>query len=203
MSNPVASAAPSGLPPRSIAKGDAWATPAIAIGATAPAFAASAHKPTISGSICQLFYGSGTINQQTHSMYLGITTTTGTIPAGTTISWTICVSGGGGTSEVPTTNYSANGIWTLTLSPATINTTGRTPHYFLTKSDTQTCYPPVQYSRVLSSNGTDNVTCYPSGTSVTSSCTWDGRFCNSSTTGLCTPPYVGGAQSGQITTNIC
>lgn len=106
-----------GVSRRSLAAGAAWAVPAIAIASAAPAMALSAG---VQGSICRLFYGDGTINTQTHSMYLGVTTTNGIIPKDTVISWTVCVTGGGsgtgGTNEYPTTNYSANGSWTLTLS---------------------------------------------------------------------------------------
>lgn len=274
---------------RTLAKGAAWAIPAVTVVGAVPAFAASG-GPTVSGSICRLFYGDGTINYQTHSIYLGITTSTGIIPAGTTISWTIAVSGGGagtgGTNEVPTTNYSANGSWTLSLDqtsgnaivggmftvtihfntdyttgagpggtwcnaalvwtdiyslrpgasisvssnaptgsgivsggsgtlsytvarrhPTSVNTTGRTPHIYISKSGTQACYPGIGYSRLLNTNGTDNVTTYPAGTTLPTSsnpCTWDGRFCWSATGGLSTPAYLGGAASGQYDTpQVC
>ncbi len=263
---------------RTLAKGAAWAAPVVAVAATAPAFAAS-QPPVVSGSICQLFYGGGTINYQTHSMYLGVKSSTGIIPAGTVLSWNICVSGGGsgtgGTNEVPTTNYSATAAWTLSLSqtsgnaitggcftatitfnqnyttgagpggtwcaaallwtdiysirpgasvsatsnaptgpvtsggsgtltytaarrhPTSINSSGRTPHYYLTRSGTQNCYPAVQYSVLLSNTGYDNVTCYPSGTTVANPCNWDGLGCVG-TTGLCAP-REGGVQGGQYT----
>ncbi len=74
--------------------------------------------------------------------------------------------------------------------PGAINTTDRVPHTFLTKSGTQTCYPSVDSSQVLQSDGADDVVCFPSGTNITTAkCTWDGKFCNPSTSGLCTPPY--------------
>lgn len=270
-----------GVSRRSLAAGAAWAVPAIAIASAAPAMALSAG---VQGSICQLFYGGGTINTQTHSMYLGVTTTNGIIPKDTVISWTICVTGGGsgtgGTNEYPTTNYAANGSWTLTLSgtsgaalpangcftatlttlvdyntgagaggtwcapalvwndtysirpgasvsatsnaatgpgvqstgsgtltytaarryPTSINTSGRTPHYYLSKSGTQTCYPEVQYSVLLSSTGYDNVTCWPAGVTVASPCTWGTTSC-SGTTGQC-EPRAGGVQGGQHVTPV-
>lgn len=274
---PQPAGAPS-VPRRTLAKGTAWAAPAVAFGALAPRAAAS--PPTVGGSICQLFYGDGSINSQTHSMYLGITSSTGVIPAGTTLTWQVCVTGGGsgtgGTNEVPTTNYSANGSWTLSLSspsgtalsgtgcftatitfqqnyttgagpggtwcapalvwtdiysmrpgasvsatsnpatgpvvpsgtgtltytaarrhPTSINTAGRTPHYYLTRTGTQTCYPEVQYSILLSNTGYDNVTCYPTGIAPANPCTWSSTSC-AGTTGQC-EPRAGGVQAGQHT----
>lgn len=229
----------------------------------------------MTATVCRLFYGGGTINYQVHSIYLGVTSSTGVIPAGTRLTWTVNVSGGGagtgGTNEVPTTNSSQNNIWSLEISqpagtatssftatlvfnqdltigtgtwcapalvwtdiysvrpganiststtgtvgssgtfsggelsytvarrhPTSVNTTGRTPHVYLTRSGAQTCYPAISYSRLLNTNGTDNVTTYPTGvTPPGNRCSWDGRFCNSSSTGQSSPAYIGGAASGQ------
>lgn len=232
---------------------------------------------TVEVGVCSLFSGAGSTNYQTHQIYLGITSSSGVIPKGTKISWTICVSADptGRISEVPSSNYSANGTWTLTFDqtsgtpiqggcftetiefsadlsigtgawcapsllwtdiyglypesqisvtanaptgditsggqgtlvyevakryPSAINTTGRKPHSYVSKSGTQTCYPEVGFSQLLQSDGADDVVCYPSGTTITTArCTWGGTMCNSSSTGLCTPPYKA-AVSGQ--TNI-
>lgn len=103
---------------RRLAAGVAWSVPAVALATAAPSFATS--RNAIGSSICALYYGAGDLNTQTHSIYLGISATEGKIPAGTTLTWTINVTGGGpgtgGTNEVPTTNYSDNNMWKLTLS---------------------------------------------------------------------------------------
>lgn len=44
--------------------------------------------------------------------------------------------------------------------PSRINDAGREPHNFLSKIGTQTCYPAIQYTRLLDKDGYDNVTCY-------------------------------------------
>lgn len=228
----------------------------------APAFAAS--PPKVYGTACELFYGAAGTNFQTHSLYLGVYTSSGIIPAGTTLTWDVTMAGGG--NEIPSTNYSQTGLWTLTLSaasgtvassftativfnqdyvtglgvgggtwcaaalvwtdiysilpgarvtitsnqptgsgiipggagslsytvadrhPQAINQTGRAPHYYTSRTGTQTCYPLVQYSRLLPNDGYDNVTCYPTGTTGLSlPCTWGTTSCASSATGLCTP----------------
>lgn len=249
---------------RSVAKGAAWAVPAIAVAAAAPAYAAS--RATLTTSVCSLFYGGGTVNYQTHSMYLGVSSSTGSIPAGTTLTWTVAMGGTG--NEVPTTNYSQNDSWTLTLSPAagtvastftatlrfntdyaingtwcapalvwtdiysirpgatvsvstggtvgsngtlttsglsytvakrypnSINQSGRSPHVYGTRSGAQTCWPAIQWSRLLSNNGYDNVTTYPAGTTVSTPCTWGSTSCTG-TTGTSTPRASSTVQSGQ------
>lgn len=255
---------------RTIAKGAAWAVPAIAVASAAPAYAAS--RPTVvAASVCSLFYGSGTVNYQTHTINLGVTSSTGVIPAGTTLTWTVSMSGSD--NEVPTTNYSQNNIWTLSLSqasgavatsftatltfnqdytlpdganstwcapglvwtniysirPATtvsVSTSGTVgdsgslnpgqltydvakrydssssnpiPHIYTTKSGSQACWPSIQYSRVLSANGRDNVTTYPTDVIPPGSrCTWADYRCNSSATGQSSPAYVAGPFADQF-----
>lgn len=270
---------------RTLAKGAAWSLPAVMVAVAAPAFAASQY-PTVTGRVCQLFYGSGTTNVQTHSIFWGITSSSGVIPAGTIVSYKVCVTppSTSDTWTIPTNEYpsgysptATNGPWyisyrnatdtgaissgtmqtgpqcftvrvtfnqaytgsfcaasiwndTFTLRPASaiditengviagpaitggpgtlkytaarrypksINSSGRTPHYYTSKSGVQSCYPAVQYAVELSNTGADNVTCYPSGTVVPTPCSWDGLGC-SGTTGLCAP-RSGGPQSGQYT----
>ncbi|MFZ2503371.1 MAG: hypothetical protein WAW88_11935, partial [Nocardioides sp.] len=108
----TASETSGGMTRRSLARGAAWTLPVVAMAAPAPAFAAS--PPKITGTVCALFYGSGTINLQVHTITLGLTSDTGTIPAGTVMTWTVTQSGGsagtGGANEVPTAATSAS--WT-------------------------------------------------------------------------------------------
>lgn len=252
---------------RTIAKGAAWAVPAIAVASAAPAYAAS--RQVLTTSVCQLFYGSGTVNYQTHSIYLGVTSDSGVVPAGTTLSWTVSMSGSG--NEVPTTNYSPNDIWDISLSPAagtvastftatltfnqdleigtgtwcdpalvwtnvyairpatsvtvssdgavgggagtvspggltytvakrhptSVNQSGRSPHVYTSRSGVQACWPEIQYSRLITSNGKDNVTTYPAGTAVTTTpCTWNGTSCTG-TSGTSTPRSSSTAQDSQ------
>lgn len=275
MSTPRPAGTRSPVSRRAVAQGLAWSVPAVAATAAAPAFAAS--PTTVGGSACSLFYGAGGTNNQTHEVSLGVTSTTGIIPAGTVLTWTITVGAdpSGRTSGVPTTNYSANDLWDLTLSPSTgsigtltatmrfnqdynygnpggtwcaaqlvwndtfilrprapmtvtsngattapagvtsagtgtlaytvakrhpnsVNTTGRQPHVYTSKSGTQECYPAIGYSRVLNSNGTDNVTTYPAGvTPPGDRGAWDGRYAWPNATGQSSPAYRAGAASGQ------
>lgn len=278
MNNSPAPRTPSAqLSRRTVAAGLAWSVPTLAAVSAAPAFAVS---PRLNppGAACKLFYGTGTINAQEHSIFFGIPSTNGEVPAGTTVYWTITMSGGigtGGANEVPTLEYSPSNEWTLTtdpvagtvassftvtfvanraipapsgtwcgpraiwnttdytlrpgaaitisstgslLNPTTkkwepassglsynvakrhpnnVNTAGRAPHVYKSKSGIQACYPPIQYSRVLNTNGTDNVTTYPAGvTPPGSRGTWDGKFNQPSATGQSSPAYVAGAASG-------
>ena len=234
-------------------------------------------RNNVSGNVCNLFYGDGSTNYQTHTIYLGVTSTEGLIPAGTVLTWTITIGTDplGRQSRSPSTNYSSTGAWTLSVSPnpgtatgvvtatlkfnqdysiptgtwcgpglvwtnlyplmpqapisvsstgtipanqgqvltsslsytaakrhpPSVNTTGRAPHIYRARGGTQTCYPSIGWSRLLNSNGTDNVTTYPAGVTPPSSrCTWDGRFCNASPTGASYPAYLGGSASGQFNT---
>ncbi|ROZ63044.1 hypothetical protein EDL96_08015 [Kocuria soli] len=170
----------------------AWTAPAVLAATAAPAYAASQNQ--ITTSVCQLFYRGGRISYQTHSIYLGVTSTEGVVPRGTVLTWTVQVSGGGtgtgGTNESPTTNYSQNNAWTLSVSPSTgtvpsnqgsvvdsslsytvarrhpssVNSTGRTPHVYRTRSGGQSAYPTIRWSRLITNNGYDNVTRYPDNT---------------------------------------
>ena len=243
---------------RTVAQGTLWAVPVIMAAASAPAFAAS--PGVVSAGICGLFYGGGTINSQTHSIFLSVEGT-GTIKKGTTVTWNVSVTGGGsgtgGTNMVPNLTYSADNIYTLTTTPASgtpvssftvtltvnqdtdagnlgcdagirlvwtdtttirpgatvsisgssnqptsqksslsytvakrwpnsVNSAGRTPHVYLSKSGAQTCYPSIQWSRVLPKDGYDNVTCY-----------------GSASTG-CTPSSGGTVQTSQyVTPQVC
>lgn len=100
---------------RTVVKGAAWAAPAVVATSMVPSYAAS-QNPTVSGTACSLFYGTGSsVNYQTHNLYLGVKSSTGILPAGSTVSWTFTMTSG---SEVPSTNYSQNGRWSLELSPA-------------------------------------------------------------------------------------
>lgn len=89
-------------------------------------------------------------------------------------------------------------------NPTSVNQGGRSPHKFTSKSGLQSCYPPVQYSVLLSNTGYDNVTCYPTVGDIPSAarCTWSGTSCDPSTIGVCTP-IAGGVQSGQLVTSYC
>lgn len=101
---------------RMIVKGSAWALPVVVASANIPAYAAS--RSIVSGTVCSLFYGAGaSVNYQVHNLSLGVTSSTGIIPAGTEITWSFTMSGTN-VMEVPTTNYSPNSRWTLTLTPS-------------------------------------------------------------------------------------
>lgn len=100
---------------RTLAKGAAWSVPVIV--ASAPAWAAAASRTVVGASVCSLYYGStSSTSYEIHSIYLGVSATDNLIPAGTTFTWTVTMSGTG--NEVPTLNYSQNNAWTLSTSPA-------------------------------------------------------------------------------------
>lgn len=101
---------------RNLAQGAAWASPVILATAGTPSYAAS-QIPTVTGFVDSLFYDPGTTTYQDHRMRLGVSSSTGTVPAGTTITWTINASGTTG-NAAPTLFYSTNPAWTLTISPA-------------------------------------------------------------------------------------
>ena len=267
---------------RNVAATALWATPVVIASVPAPAMAAS--NVIITANVCELFYGSGTINVQTHSIYWGISSDTGTIPAGTVVTYSVTVDpttnpDGLTDWEIPTNMYpggytvtSTNGPWYISYSPArgtamtgtqtftvtitfnqdyvgnfcaasiwndtytlrpastitisgptvtgalsagsmglkyrsarryptAINSTGRLPRVFQTKVGTQSCFPPVQYSILLSRTGFDNVTTYPSGTTLTNPCAWDGLGC-AGTTGP-SIPREGVVQTSQFVANVC
>lgn len=100
---------------RTVAKGAAWSVPVVTMGAMAPALAAS-QTPTVSGSICSMTYGGASLNDQVHYVYPGVTTSTGVIPVGTTLTWTIRVQGAF-QSYVPNKATSSGGEWTMTMNP--------------------------------------------------------------------------------------
>lgn len=282
MNTPTDRPAPITVSRRTIATGLAWSVPTMAAVSAAPAFAASHH--TITNNVCQLFYGAGSVNTQTHSIHLGVASSSGTIPAGTELSWTVTVGTdpSGRASMVPVTDYSPNASWDLTLSqttgsvgtftatlrfkqevvlaapnttwcgptiiwdssvelkprapitvtsngvikgPAsvtsggtgtlsyiaarryapTINDTGRAPHIYSSRAGVQTCYPAIQWSRLLSRNGYDNATTYPAGiTPPGTRGTWNGTSVASSPTGQSTPVATSTVQSNQyVTAAVC
>lgn len=101
---------------RNIAKGAAWAAPAVVATSAIPAYAASADRSANApyGSICSLFFGGGNVNSQTTSVYLKANSPDGMLYAGQTINWVFNMSSG----TVPGVNYPADGSWALTTSPA-------------------------------------------------------------------------------------
>ncbi|MFW0180308.1 hypothetical protein ACN082_05925 [Rothia sp. CCM 9417] len=100
---------------RNIAKGAAWAAPAVIATSAIPAYAASSSDRTPNdplGTICSLFFGGGNVNSQTTSVYLAVESADGFIHAGETVSWVVDMSRG----TVPGLNYPQDGSWTLTTS---------------------------------------------------------------------------------------
>lgn len=100
---------------RNLTKGAAWASPVILATAVTPAYAAS-QIPTVTGFVDSLFYDPGTTTYQDHRMRLGVSSSTGTVPAGTTITWTINASGTTG-NAAPALFFGADTAWSLTISP--------------------------------------------------------------------------------------
>ncbi|MFW0120193.1 hypothetical protein ACN08Y_09800 [Rothia sp. P5764] len=96
---------------RNIAKGAAWAAPAVIATSAIPAYAASTQIPPL-GTICSLYFGGGNRNSQTTSVYLAVESADGVIHAGQTVSWVVDMSRG----TVPGLNYPQDGSWTLTTS---------------------------------------------------------------------------------------
>lgn len=101
---------------RNLTKGAAWASPVILATAITPAYAAS-QLPTVTGFVDSLFYDPGTTTYQDHRMRLGVNSSTGIVPAGTTITWTINTSGTTG-NAAPTLFFSPKADWSLTISPS-------------------------------------------------------------------------------------
>lgn len=101
---------------RNLAKGAAWAAPAVLTTSAIPAYASSQDRSTTPplGTICSLFFGGGNINSQTTSVYLSVQSEDGMIYAGQTVSWVFNMSSG----TVPGLNYPQDGAWTMTTSPA-------------------------------------------------------------------------------------
>ena len=102
---------PASVSRRNLAKGAAWAAPAVLATSAIPAYAASTSPY---GSICSLFFGNGNVNSQTTSIYLNVVSSSGMIYAGQTVTWTFNAS----SATVPGVNYPSDGSWTLTTSPA-------------------------------------------------------------------------------------
>lgn len=102
---------------RTLAKGAMWAVPAVALAVPAPAYAAStdAYAPTV----CRLYYpDSSTVNHQVLHVFLGVSSTSTIVPKGTEFKWTVAMTGNAN-NEVPSSNYSKDGRWSLSLSPDT------------------------------------------------------------------------------------
>lgn len=106
---------------RSVAKGAAWGVPALTLGAPA-AFAAASDPATVSSSICNLFYGGASTNQQTHTIFFQFASSTGTIAPGTIITHQVCVdpttSPSNGVWNIPQATYPDNGSFTTTFTDA-------------------------------------------------------------------------------------
>lgn len=102
---------------RKLARGAAWSVPVVLASAEVPVLAASA-PINVSASVCRLFYGTGTVNYQTHSVNLGVSSELSTVPKGTVFTWTVALDGAG-SMKVPATNYSQNGRWNLSTSAPT------------------------------------------------------------------------------------
>lgn len=119
---------------RNLTKGAAWASPVILATVVTPAYAAS-RFPTVTGFVDSLFYDSGTTTYQDHRMRLGVSSSSGIVPAGTTITWTINASGTTG-NAAPTLFFSADTAWSLTISPsAGTKTTSTFVITLVTKAD--------------------------------------------------------------------
>lgn len=106
---------------RSVAKGAAWSVPAMTVAAAAPALAVSG--PTVSAKICSIDHGfSGSSNNESsYKVYLGYNTSTGTVPAGTTFTYTFTLGQGQASfadSEVPDVSTDPTGGYTLSVTPA-------------------------------------------------------------------------------------
>lgn len=107
---------------RSVAKGAAWAVPAVAVASAAPALAAST-PVTVGGTVCKIFSGNGTQTTQNEQVFLGIVATGTVIPKGTVITWTFrgdlsstYPDGASGVLDAPNLSYTPSANWTLTSS---------------------------------------------------------------------------------------
>lgn len=79
---------------RTVAKGAAWSVPAVTLAGAAPAMAASA-VANVGGFICEIHNGTGNINNEgTYTVNLGFSSTTGTVPKGTVLTYTFSVTKG-------------------------------------------------------------------------------------------------------------
>lgn len=92
---------------RNIAKGAAWATPAVLATSAIPAYAAST---TPYGSICRLYFAGGSVNAQRTDIYLSVVSPTGVIPKGQTVTWAVNAPAASGP---PVGNYAQDGGWAI------------------------------------------------------------------------------------------
>ncbi|MGQ4507821.1 hypothetical protein ACUH9H_02025 [Dermabacteraceae bacterium P13128] len=96
---------------RTIAKGAAWAVPATIVASAAPAMASSV--PGVGQPVvCNLFFGTATVNGQDVDMSVGLKPTDTLLKKGQKYTWTVTATDGG--MDVPDTNYSANDRWRFT-----------------------------------------------------------------------------------------
>lgn len=102
---------------RNIAKGAAWATPAILASSAIPAYAASTDRSSKApyGSICSLFFGGGTVNAQRTDINLAVISShaNGIIRKGETVTWVITAPDANG---APKGNYAQDGGWSIQTS---------------------------------------------------------------------------------------
>ncbi|MGP9659992.1 hypothetical protein [Arthrobacter sp. AOP36-C1-22] len=99
---------------RRVVTAGAWAAPIVAIAVAAPAAAASTISTRVMGTICRLDYGKGELQYQRHAVSLGLESSTGSVPAGSTFVWSVTMTGGA--NVVPVLEYSLSNAWTLTAS---------------------------------------------------------------------------------------
>lgn len=114
---------------RNIAKGAAWATPAVVATSAIPAYAASQDRTanTPYGSVCNLFFGGGGVNAQRTDIYLSVVSSTGVIKKGETVTWTINAPSASG---APVGNYAGDGGWA-------ISSTGSNGNFVVTLTTTR------------------------------------------------------------------
>lgn len=108
---------------RSVAKGAAWAVPAVSVAGAAPALAVSSTVTT--ASVCQIDEGTGNANGQTTKVYFQLSTNDGTpILKGTTFTYDVTLDSTtyGTASGVPQLSY---GSWmTAIVKPGSVSQTG-------------------------------------------------------------------------------
>ncbi|MDO5644504.1 MAG: hypothetical protein Q4G21_02260 [Dermabacter sp.] len=150
---------------RSIAKGVAWAAPTAVIATAIPAYAVS---PKVTGTVCQIFYGGGTVNVQTTNVHLDIVAPNG-VPAGTVLTWTVTTDKAVG---VPGLSTSGNNGWTLTTNlPKGTSTTSFTVTFrALQDTGTLNCGPFM----VWDGSGSAGSSSIPVGTRITVASTTSG-----------------------------
>ena len=116
---------PASVSRRNLAKGAAWAAPAVLATSAIPAYAASSDEPY--GSICRLYFAGGNVNAQRTDIYLSVVSPTGVIKAGQTVTWSINAPAANG---APTGNYAQDGGWAITSS-------GSAPNFTVTLTTTR------------------------------------------------------------------